>query len=180
MTHPTSNVATHPTNRAAADPIDRPIVRPPSTAPALIRLSNGLSRRLLRAGFPMGPNTLLTVRGRTSGEQRSAAVAVARIDGRRYVIGAYGDVQWVRNLRASSEADIKTPHGTEHVLAQELDRAAATEFFATTLPGYIANFPWIGRVFGRALFSLVAPEIFTDPERAATTRPVFELRPPAG
>ena len=27
-----------------------------------------------------------------------------------------------------------------------------------------------------ALFRVAAPEIFTDPERAAATRPVFELR----
>ena len=37
-------------------------------APRLIRLSNPISRGLLRLGMPMGPNTLLTVRGRTSGE----------------------------------------------------------------------------------------------------------------
>lgn len=159
MTHPTTHI----------------VPRAPSKAPRLLLLSNGLTRRMLRAGMPMGPNTLLTVRGRTSGEPRSAPVAVAPIDGRRYVIGAYGDVNWVRNLRAAGEADIKTPAGLEHVRAHELDRDEATEFFAKTLTGYVAHFPWLGRVFGRALFGLVAPEIFGDPALAAQTRPVFEL-----
>ena len=152
------------------------ISRPPSKAPLLLRLSNPMARTLLRAGMPMGPNTLLTVRGRTSGEPRTAPVAVAPIEGQRYVIGAYGDVQWVRNLRAAGEADIRTPAGMEHVRAVELDREAAVEFFTATLPSYIAKFPRLGRFFGRLLFGLVAPEIFSDPARAAETRPVFELR----
>ena len=158
-------------------PATETISRPPSRAPGLLLRSNGLTRRLLRAGMPMGPNTLMTVRGRTSGEPRTAPVAVAPIDGHRYVIGAYGDVNWVRNLRAASEADIKTPTGIEHVGVHELDYDEAIEFFARTLPTYIAHFPWLGRAFGRLLFALVAPEIFTDPERAARTRPVFELHP---
>lgn len=158
-------------------PITQPTThtRPPSKAPRFLLLSNGLARRLLRAGMPMGPNTLLTVRGRRSGEPRTAPVAIAPIDGRRYIIGAYGDVNWVRNLRTAGDADIKTPAGIEHVRAHELDRDEATEFFARTLPGYVAHFPWLGRVFGRVLFGLIAPEIFTDPARAAETRPVFEL-----
>ena len=149
--------------------------RPPARVPALIRLSNPLTRRLLRANMPMGPNILKTVRGRTSGEPRSAAVAVAEIDGRRYVIGAYGDAQWVRNLRAAGEADIRIHGQTEHVRASELDHAAALTFFDTTLPQYIAHFPRLARGFARVLFGSVAPEIFNDHALAATTRPVFEL-----
>jgi deazaflavin-dependent oxidoreductase (nitroreductase family) len=147
-----------------------------TSAPAFVRASNPLSRRLLRLGTPMGPNVLLTVRGRTSGLPRSAAVAVVEIDGRRWVIGAYGDVQWVRNLRAAGEAEIKVRGRTEPVLARELERVDATEFYARTLPAYVSSLPWFGRLFARILFGTAAPEIRTDPERAAVTRPVFELR----
>jgi deazaflavin-dependent oxidoreductase (nitroreductase family) len=143
--------------------------------PALIRYSNPITRTLLRAGLSMGPNVLMTIRGRTSGEPRTAPVAVAEIDGRRYVIGAYGEVNWVRNLRAAGEAEIRIHGGIEHVRATELDQPAATMFFGTTLPGFIARFPWIGRAFARLLFGLVGPEVLNDPERAAATRPVFEL-----
>lgn len=124
----------------------------------------------------MGPNVLMTVRGRTSGLLRTAPVAVSEIDGRRYVIGAYGDVHWVRNLRAAGEATLRI-HGRDvHVTATELDPAAARAFFADTVPGYIGRFPWFGRAFLRVLFRLVAGDILTDPDRAAATRPVFELR----
>jgi deazaflavin-dependent oxidoreductase (nitroreductase family) len=144
-------------------------------APGLIRLSNPLSRGLLRLGMPMGPNTLLTVRGRTSGEPRSAAVAVMEMDGKRWIIGAYGAVQWVQNLRAAGEGDIRLHGKTIHVRATELDREAATTFYRETLPAYVAHFPWIGRAFAKVLFGSVAPEILSDPARAAETRPVFEL-----
>src|SRR4051812_13389552 len=146
-----------------------------SQAPTIVRLSNPLTRRLMGLGLPMGPNVLMTVRGRKSGEPRTAPVALVQIDHRRYVIGAYGAVHWVLNLRAAGEADIRLRRGTLHVRARELDRAAAVEFFGTTLAGYIRRFPVLGRVFARLLFGLVGPEVLDDPEKAAETRPVFEL-----
>src|SRR5450432_251554 len=144
-------------------------------APLFVRGSNPLTRRLLRAGLPMGPNALLTVRGRTSGEPRSAPVAIVNVDGRRYVIGAYGDVHWVRNLRAAGEGTIREHGHDVAVTARELEGAEAVEFFGVTLRAYVARFPWFGRAFARFLFGLVGKEVLDDPELAATTRPVFEL-----
>ena len=94
---------------------------------------------------------------------------------RRYLIGAYGDVQWTRNLRAAGEADFRLHGRTDHVTARELDREAATEFFRATLPGFIRSLPWFGRRFAAIFLRLVGPELLTDPERAAITRPVFEI-----
>ncbi|HYU50202.1 MAG TPA: nitroreductase family deazaflavin-dependent oxidoreductase [Candidatus Limnocylindria bacterium] len=145
-------------------------------APAFIRHSNPLTRRLLRLGLPMGPNVLLTVRGRTSGLPRSAPVAVAEIDGRRWVIGVYGDVQWVRNLRAAGEGQILLHGRYVPVRAHALTREEALVFYRDTLPGYVATLPWFGRAFVRLLFRLAAPAVTGDPARAAATRPVFELR----
>ena len=144
-------------------------------APALVRKSNPLTSRLLRAGMPMGPNLLLTVRGRTSGEPRTAPVAVVDGGGRRWVIGAYGDVQWTRNLRAAGEGDIESHGRIEHVAARELSEEEAVVFFRDVLRPYVAHLPLIGRLFGRVFFRLVGSEVLTDPERAAATRPVFEL-----
>jgi deazaflavin-dependent oxidoreductase (nitroreductase family) len=152
------------------------ITRPAGKAPALIRLSNPLTRRLLRLGTPMGPNTLMTVRGRVSGVPRSAPVALIEPDGRRFIIGAYGDVQWVRNLRASGEADL-TIHGkVEHMAATELDRVGAIAFFHDVIPAYVAGFPWFGRLFAKVFFRFIAPQIAAGPDRAAEAYPVFELR----
>ena len=146
-----------------------------TSAPAFVRASNPLSSRLLRLGLPAGPNVLLTVRGRTSGLPRSAPVAVVELDGRRWIIGAYGDVQWVRNLRAAGEADIRVRGRDERVVGRELGSVEATDFYARILPTYVARLPWFGRLFARVLFAVAAPEVRGDPERAAVTRPVFEL-----
>jgi deazaflavin-dependent oxidoreductase (nitroreductase family) len=148
---------------------------PMTQAPVLVRASNPLSRRLLRVGLPMGPNVLLTVRGRSSGLPRTAPVAVAEIDGRRFVVGAYGDVHWVRNVRAAGEAEIRVHGQVEHVRAVELELAPATELFARLLPGYVDRLPRLGRGFIRALLRLVARDILADPARAAAKHPVFEL-----
>jgi deazaflavin-dependent oxidoreductase (nitroreductase family) len=130
----------------------------------------------MRLGLPMGPNVPMTIRGRTSGEPRTVPVAVSQIGGRRYVIGAYGDVNWTRNLRAAGEATIRTGGRDVRVTATELDPESARAFFAETVPDYIARFPRLGRGFLRLLFRLVAPDLLSDPEKAASTRPVFELR----
>ena len=147
-------------------------------APWLVRASNSLTTRLMRVGLPMVPNVPLTVRGRTSGVPRTAPVAVVEIGEHRYVIGAYGDVQWVRNLRAAGEASIRIRGRDIHVTASELDPAAARTFYAETLPGFVAGFPWIGRAFARVLFGAIAPDILRDPDKAAAMRPVFDLRVP--
>ena len=144
-------------------------------APAFVRASNPLTRRLLRLGMPMGPNVLLTVRGRTSGLPRSAPVAIAELRGQRWIIAAYGDVQWVRNLRAAGEGDVRRGRHAEHIRASELSPEAAVTFYRDTLPAYIRRLPWFGRRFARLLFSVAGPEVLDDPVAAAARHPVFEV-----
>ena len=129
----------------------------------------------MRLGLPMGPNVPLTVRGRTSGLPRTTPVAVVEIEQHRYVIGAYGDVQWVRNLRAAGEALIRVRGRDVQVSAAELDPAATRTFYAETLPGFVRKLPWFGRAFAGLLFRAIAPDILRDPDAAAASRPVFEL-----
>ncbi len=76
------------------------------TAPGSIRLLDPPFIRYLRAGLPGGPNVLLTVRGRTSGRPRSVPVAMLQVADRRFVQAAYGEVGWVRNLRAVGRAAV--------------------------------------------------------------------------
>ncbi len=144
-------------------------------APWLVRAPNRLVRRLLELGLPMGPNRPITIRGRTSGLPRTVPIAISDIGGRRYVIGAYGDVHWVRNLRAAGEATVRLGGREVNVTATELGPAAARAFYAESLPGYLGRFPRIGQALLRTLFRLVAPDLLRDPDKAAASRPVFEL-----
>ena len=146
-----------------------------SRAPAVVRRSGAITNRLLGAGMPMGPNVLLTIRGRSSGEPRTTPIAVVEVDGRRFVMGAYGDVQWTKNLRAAGEAEIHHGDATEPVLARELPRAEAEDWFANTLAPYVRRQSAFFRGFAKVFFGSVAPDILGDPETAAERRPVFEL-----
>ena len=148
---------------------------PVSKAPASIRIASPLGRLLLRLGVPMGPDRLMTVRGRKSGLPRTFAVAVVEIDGRRWVIGAYGNVNWIHNLRAAQEAVIHAGRQPERVSARELSEDEAEAFYRDALPPYLAGLPLYLRVLTVALVRSGSPDILDNPARAAQTRPVFEL-----
>src|SRR5918999_1042747 len=124
--------------------------------PALIRLPGPIANRLLRSGIPMGPNRVLTVRGRTSGLPRSAPVAVVEFRGRRWVVGTFGEVHWVRNLRAAREATLRIGRRDVSVQAVELDRDEATAFFRDLLPDYLASLPPAWRLLMRLLIRVVS------------------------
>jgi deazaflavin-dependent oxidoreductase (nitroreductase family) len=150
--------------------------RPAAWVPAFVRLVDPLVHGLLRLGVPMGPNTLITVRGRRSGEPRSAAVALVEIGDRRWVVSAYGETQWVRNLRAAGEGMIRVGGRDEPVDAMELTQAQAVEFFRDVLEPYVHAFPLPVRLVGR----IFTRDIFADPVGTAARRPVFELRRASG
>src|SRR5262245_25341263 len=88
--------------------------------PSWVPFFNRISRRLLAAGVPMGPNVLITVRGRKSGLPRSTPVTIIENAGRRGLIAPFGEVNWVRNLRAAGYATITAGRRKEEVTAIEL------------------------------------------------------------
>src|SRR4051794_27670091 len=94
-------------------------------APAFVAILNPVIRRLRGGGLPFGPNVLLTVPGRTSGVPRTVPVAVIEVDDRRFVQSPFGEVNWVRNLRAAGEAIITTGRDRQAVDAIELEPDAA-------------------------------------------------------
>ena len=145
-------------------------------APAAIRRSGAFTSRLLGAGVLLGPNVLLTIRGRTSGRPRTVPVALVEHEGRRWVVGTYGDVQWTRNLRAAGEAELRFGGRVQHVAARELDHAEATAFIRDTLPKYLATLSAIWRFGTKLLVRTAAADLLSDPASAADRRPIFELR----
>jgi deazaflavin-dependent oxidoreductase (nitroreductase family) len=152
----------------------------PARAPAFIRNSGPITRWLLRLGLPLGPNRVLIIRGRRSGQLYRVPLAVAEVHGRRFVIGTFGDTNWVRNLRAAGEAELIVGGRTEAVRARELSHQQAVEFFGVTLREYVRELPIHWRAFVGLFLRLAAPELLSDPERAADLRPVFQLSPVRG
>ena len=143
-----------------------------SRVPSFVPLFSPLALRLIRMGVPLGPNALITVRGRNSGLMRTTPVAVLDRGGRRWVIGTFGDVNWVRNLRASGEAVLTTGRRRTNVHAVELTQAEAVDFFTNIVVSYVGN----SRVKRWLLALLGASDALSDPAGSASSRPVFELR----
>lgn len=78
---------------------------------------------------------LLTVRGRSSGQSRAAPVAMMQWGDRRFLQAAFGEVNWVRNLRAAGQAVVTKGRHSDQVDAAELapETAGATMHEALAL-----------------------------------------------
>jgi hypothetical protein len=87
------------------------------------------------------------------------------------VIGTFGEVNWVRNLRAAGRATLSAGRRREEVVAEELDHDARTAFFRDVVGPYVQRI----RVGSLLLAILGARDILKDPRGAAEHRPVFEL-----
>ena len=141
-----------------------------ASAPWWVSTFNPIARPLLKLGAPLGPNGLVTVRGRRSGLPRSTPIAIIEASGRRWIWAPWGDVQWVRNLRAAGEATIRK-HGRElHVRATELDREQRVAFFRDVLAPIAQRIP-----FGVTFVRVIDGVDVNDPVEAAKGRRVFEL-----
>jgi deazaflavin-dependent oxidoreductase (nitroreductase family) len=141
-------------------------------APWTVSLFSPILRFLLAAGVPMGFNGLITIRGRTSGLPRTTPVAIIAVSGRRWVWAPWGEVHWVRNLRAAGRATITVRRRKEEVKATELDPTQRVEFFRDTL-GPVAR----GIPFGIWFIRIVDGVDLDHPLDAAEGRVVFELHP---
>ncbi|HEU0026533.1 MAG TPA: nitroreductase family deazaflavin-dependent oxidoreductase [Ktedonobacterales bacterium] len=140
--------------------------------PARVRLFSPILKFLLAAGMPMGFNGLVTIRGRKSGLPRTTALAIITVGGRRWVWAPWGEVQWVRNLRAAGRATISVRGRTEEVSATELDPTERVGYFRDVLGPLARSIP-----FGVQFIRLVDGVDLNDPVAAAEGRRVFELHP---
>jgi deazaflavin-dependent oxidoreductase (nitroreductase family) len=138
--------------------------------PRRVSLFSPILKFLLAARVPMGFNGLVTIRGRKSGLPRTTPLAIIAVSGRRYVWAPWGDVQWVRNLRAAGGASITVRGRKEEVHATELDRTERVGFFRDTLGPVARTIP-----FGVRFIRIVDGVDLDHPLEAAEGRPVFEL-----
>src|ERR1700687_3447784 len=109
--------------------------------PGFVGWFSPIAMRMLGVGIPLGPNALITVRGRKSGLDRTTPVALIEIGGKRWVIGTFGETQWVQNLRAAGEATLTVGRRRERVGAIELSREAGAGFFRDVLGPYVRRIP---------------------------------------
>ncbi|HUY77951.1 MAG TPA: nitroreductase family deazaflavin-dependent oxidoreductase [Ktedonobacterales bacterium] len=135
--------------------------------PAFVRMGNTVVTLLTRAGVPLRVITLLTVRGRKSGQPRTTPVAIIEQDGKRYLVAAYGVVDWVRNLRAAGVGTLTRGRRTEEITAIEVSPAEA----APILKRGLATRP----AFLRQYFDTTPTSSLDEYAREAVRHPVFQI-----
>ena len=159
-------------DRLVSDRIGSVALAPRAHVPWRVRFFSRILKFLLVAGIPLGFNRLVTIRGRKSGLPRTTPLAIIEVGGRRWVWAPWGEVQWVRNLRAAGRATIAVRGRTEEVNATELDPTERVGYFRDVLGPLARSIP-----FGVHFSRIVDGVDLDDPVEAAEGRCVFELHP---
>jgi deazaflavin-dependent oxidoreductase (nitroreductase family) len=140
-----------------------------SSVPGWIGFFNPVVKLLMAAGVPMGPDVLMTVRGRRTGLPRSTPVAIAEVAGREWLLSPFGDVDWARNLRAAGHATIRSGRRRYEIDATALDRDDKIAFFRDVLEPYLQTHRVVGWIVRRV------DGIPDDPIAAADGCEVFQV-----
>jgi deazaflavin-dependent oxidoreductase (nitroreductase family) len=114
-----------------------------------LRRANKVIIWLQRRGLPIGTMHLITIRGRKSGQPRTTPVSPLTVAGHRYVIGGYGQGDWVRNARAAGEAVLSRGRRQERVRLVDLpeaERVPVLRAFPEQVPHGVAMFVKTGVV----------------------------------
>ena len=143
-----------------------------SRLPWWVPVFNRIAVPLLAAGVPMGPDVLITIRGRRSGRPRTTPITLCENDGRWGLISPFGEVNWVRNLRAAGSATLTVRRRRVEVTAVELGQPEAAAFIRDVLAPHARR-----SLFGAWFVRNVDKIDIDDPVAAARGRPVFELHP---
>jgi deazaflavin-dependent oxidoreductase (nitroreductase family) len=131
------------------------------------RVEMVLLTALLRAGVKMGTTSLLTVRGRKSGQSHTVPVVLVEQDGQRWLVAPYGVVQWVRNIRVAGTATLTRGRRSETISVTELPAQEA----APVLKQYLLHVS--GGV--RSYFDARKDSPVEAFEREAPRHPVFQI-----
>lgn len=131
------------------------------------RTTNAVMAALLRRGVKIGGNVLLTVPGRTSGEPRTTPVTILEWNGERWLQSPYGNVNWVRNLRAAGHATLTRGRQVEPIAVVELTPAEAAPVYKETF----ATFP----AFIKSHFDVTPESPLAAFEAEAARHPMFRV-----
>jgi deazaflavin-dependent oxidoreductase (nitroreductase family) len=131
---------------------------------------NPIVAALTRAGISVYGSRVLAVRGRKSGEWRTTPVNLLVIGGKRYLVAPRGHTQWVRNLRAAGEGELRVGRRREHFTATEM----VDDDKPSILRAYLRKWKMETGMF----FEGVGPDSSDeDLRRIAPDHPVFSLDP---
>ena len=100
---------------------------------AFTRFGNTMSAAMIKLGIGPAGLHLLRVRGRKTGLLRTTPVNLIEHQGRRWLVAPYGEVAWVRNVRAAGQAELLRGSTAERIQLRE----ATTEEAVPVLRAYL-------------------------------------------
>ncbi|MGO8948427.1 MAG: nitroreductase family deazaflavin-dependent oxidoreductase [Ktedonobacterales bacterium] len=130
------------------------------------RRFNAVLVTLLRRGLPIGPFYLLTVQGRKTGEPRHLPVTPIIHHDQWWLVSPYGEVNWVRNVRAAGEVLLTRGRHRRTFFVRELTTGES----APILKEYVTRFAIVRPYFD------ATPEAPLEAFQAESAyHPVFQL-----
>jgi deazaflavin-dependent oxidoreductase (nitroreductase family) len=131
---------------------------------------NAVAKFLTARGISLMGSRVLAVRGRKSGEVRTTVVNLFTYEGERYLLAPRGHTQWVRNLRAVGEGELRLGRRSEAFTPLEIADADKTPLIRL----YLRKWAWeVGAFFE----GLNADSPDADIAAAAPGFPVFRIDP---
>jgi deazaflavin-dependent oxidoreductase (nitroreductase family) len=120
-------------------------------APARTRVLNPIATTLMRLGVRPDPRmAVLTIPGRRTGRDHTVPVGVFDRDGRRYIVAAFGEVNWVLNLRAAGAATITQGRREGRYAAEQVQGEEAALVLRDCLAAYLPS-PLAGPMLRRRI-----------------------------
>ena len=134
------------------------------------RVFNPFVALLTRLGISVYGSRVLAVRGRASGEWRTTPINLLVHDNVRYLVAPRGVTQWVRNIRASREGELRVGRRIEPIHVAEV----SDDEKPAVLRVYLRRWKFeVG-----AFFQGVGPDASEqDLRRIAPDYPVFRILP---
>jgi deazaflavin-dependent oxidoreductase (nitroreductase family) len=131
------------------------------------RVGDAVISVFIRAGLV--PRTyLLTTTGRRSGRPLTNPVTIVEYGGKRWLVGAYGPVSWVRNVRAEPRVAVHRRRDRREYTVREVPAPEA----GPVLKEYVRVAPAT-----RPYFQATKDDPVADFTAEADRHPVFELIP---
>src|ERR671936_2312112 len=143
-------------------------------APARTKVLNPITTTLMRLGVRPDPRmALLTIRGRKTGRDRTIPMGVFDRGGRKYIVAAFGEVNWVLNLRAAGVATITHGKRKARYAAEQVQGEEAALVLRDCLAAYLPS-PLAGPML-RQRIAVNADAPLDVLAAAARRTPVFRL-----
>ena len=115
----------------------------------------------------------MTVKGRKTGRTRRNPVGLFDYNGKRYLFSTFGDVNWVRNVRAARTATVRKGWHSQHVFPVELSPVETAKVLKEAIAPRFLGLG--GKVFS-SHFPLKPDAPLAAFIEESKRHPVFELR----